>query len=109
MLGNMDLFLVAVGEVLDRCTDDPLGDHHRLALFELHVRGEGELGLGTGGDELGVVLLRDLDQGRHDALHVHDHGLDGAGGERQLLLEEVSRQRDAVPHEDLICRAADPA
>ena len=43
----------------------------------------------------------------HDALHVDDHGLDGAGEHGQLLVQEVARRRDAVAHEDLVAGAAD--
>ena len=46
-------------------------------------------------------------QGLHDALHVDDHRLDGAGEHREFLVEEVAGRRDAVAHEDLVAGAAD--
>ena len=78
-----------------------------VMLVELHVLGALDLGLGRGGDELGVELGGDAGQRLHDALHVDDHGLDRAGGDGQFLGEEVARRRDAVTHENLVGRAAD--
>ena len=54
-----------------------------------------------------MEALRQRSQGLHDALHVDDHRLDGAGEHGELLVEEVARRRDAVAHEDLVARAAD--
>ena len=45
----------------------------------------------------------------HDALHVDDHGLDGAGEDGQLLVQEVAGRRDAVAHEDLVAVQQMPA
>ncbi len=47
-------------------------------------------------------------QGGHDALHIHHHRLDRAGGNYQFLAEEVAGYRDALAHEQLIGRAAYP-
>ena len=49
-------------------------------------------------------------QGRqrlHDALHVHHHRLHRAGEDRQLLVQEVARRRDALAHQRLVGGAAD--
>ncbi len=76
-------------------------------LVELHVDGARDLGLARGGDQLGVEVLGQVAQRLHDALHVHDHGLDRAGDDRQLLVQEVAGRWDAVAHQDLVRRAAD--
>ena len=107
VLGDVDLRRVAVAEVLDSQANDLLGRLHCLGLVELDVRGSRELGLGTGGDYLGVEAVLQLGDRREDALyvdqqHVHDTGYDG-----QLLLQEVARNRHAVTHEDLVGRATD--
>ena len=71
------------------------------------LRGADGLGDVAGGHHLGMVGLRDLRQAGHAALHVGDEHLDRAGDDRQLLLEEVAGDRDAVANEDLVGRAAD--
>ncbi len=52
-------------------------------------------------------LLARSDQRLHDALHIHDHGFDRAGQDRQLLVQEVARRRDALAHQDFVGGAAD--
>jgi hypothetical protein len=47
-----------------------------------------------------VEAFAQVAQGRHDALHIHDHGVHGAGDDGQLLLHEISGQGNAVAHDD---------
>ena len=88
--------LATVDVVIDTHPDDVLGDVERPLFLELNVSGARDLRLGGGGDQFGVELLRQRLQGLHDALHVDDHGIDGAGDDRQLLVQEVARRRNAM-------------
>ena len=97
----------AVGVVGDRHAHDLAGGLGGAVLVELHVHRARDLGLGRGRDELRVEALRERPERLHDALHVDDHGLDGAGEHGQLLVQEVAGRRDAVAHEDLVAGAAD--
>ena len=56
---------------------------------------------------LRVVARGDRRQRRHDALHVHHHQVDRAGEQRQFLVQVVAGDRHALPHQDLVGRAAD--
>ena len=107
--------LVVVGDV-DRAAVRVVGDGHahdlagRLrgaVLVELDVRRAGDLGLRRRRHQLGVEALGERPERLHDALHVDDHGLDGAGEHGELLVQEVAGRRDAVAHEDLVAGAAD--
>jgi hypothetical protein len=102
-----DVNRAAVGVVGDRHAHDLAGGLGGAVLVELHVHRARDLGLRRGRDELRVEALRERAEGLHDALHVDDHRLDGAGEHGQLLVQEVARRRDAVAHEDLVGGAAD--
>ena len=78
-----------------------------MRLVELQVNGAGKLRLGAGGDDLRVETLLQLGHRGKDALDVQQHHLDRPGEDRQLLLEEIAGHRNAVPHENLVGRAAD--
>ena len=65
------------------------------------------LDLGRRGDDLGVEVAGQVGQRLHDALHVHHHGLDRAGENRQLLVQEVAGRGNALAHERLVGGAAD--
>ena len=79
-----------------------LGPFQRVMLIELHMRRAGDLGLGGSGDDFGMIALGNVRQRLHDALHVHDHGIHRAGDERQFLLQEVTGEGDAVPHQHFV-------
>ena len=62
----------------------------------------------VGGDDVGVLAPSTTwATGLHHALHVHDHGLDRAGGQDHLLLDEGACHRNAPAHQDLVAGAAD--
>ena len=52
------------------------------------------------------IFLRKLADGRHDALHVHHHGLDHAGQDAEFLLQEAAGSGNAVADKDLVRGAA---
>ena len=105
-LGDEDLVGIAVLEVVDRALDDRLGRAQAIVLVEAHVVGADGLGDIGGGNHFGVVGGGDFRQTRHAALHVDHHHLDRAGDDRQFLLQEVAGDRHAMPHQDLVGRAA---
>jgi len=105
----VNLRLVAVREILYSTADDFLGGIHGVGLVELDMLGKGEFGLGACGYELGVDFLRQLAEGRHDALDVDYHCVNGARGKGQFLLEEIPGDGNTVAHEDFDRRAADAA
>ena len=43
----------------------------------------------------------------HDALHIHNHGFNGTGHDREFLMQEVACRRDALAHESLVGSTAD--
>ena len=64
--------------------------------------------LGRGGDDLGVEVCSQVNQGLHDALNVYDHGFHCTGHDGQFLVQEVPSSRYALAHQDFIGRAANP-
>ena len=55
-----------------------------------------------------MITPGDIGEARHAALHIDKHHFHSARHDGEFLLEEASRHGDAVPHEYLVCRAADP-
>ena len=99
--------LAAHRKAVDGPAHDLLGDLQGTAFLELDVRGPGDLGFGACGDQLCMVPFGNGHQALHDALHVDDHRLDGAGEDGQLLLEHVAGRGNAFAHNDLVGRAAE--
>ena len=106
-VGNMDLPRLAEAVVLHRRAHDLFGDLVSVLLVKLDVRSPGELGLGRGGDELGVETTGYGDQRGENALHVHHNGFHGAGGNGQFLLDVVADRWNPLPHQNFIAGAAD--
>ncbi len=97
----------AVGEVVDGLPHH-LSSHIQSMMFikgDVHG-GPFDHGPVVRSDELGVITFGNIGQGLHFALHVHDHGVHGAGDHGQFLLQVVARHRNAVPHQDLVGAAA---
>ena len=91
---------------LDALADDLLADREALRRVEADVRGARDLRLVGGRDHPRVEASRDVDDGRHDALVVDDHRLEGAGHHDQLLHEMVAGHRHAAAHHQLVAGAA---
>jgi hypothetical protein len=103
----METFLVAVGEVVDGFAYNGLSSFKAMALIiGIVLVSSLHLGDGAGGHDLGVEAFGQFGHALHNALNVHNHGFQGAGYDRQFLLEIVPRNRDAVTHEDLVGCAA---
>ena len=100
------MFLPRLGICLDGHPEYVLGPFQRVMLIELHMRCAGDLGLGGSGDYFGMVALGNVRQPLHDALDIHDHGIDRAGDDSQFLLQEVTGDGDAVPHQHFVGGAA---
>ncbi|OPZ76802.1 MAG: hypothetical protein BWY79_01448 [Actinobacteria bacterium ADurb.Bin444] len=81
---------------------------HRGLGMELVVIHLWEVGLVGGGDHLGVIALSHLAESGHNALIIDDHHLHGARGQHQLAHEVIAGHGDAVTHDQLIARAAQP-
>ncbi len=109
MLGMWTSSGSAVLIVVDPHLDDLLGGLECVFLVELDVGRAGDLRLLTGGHQVGVELLRHRGQTLEHALDVDDHQFDGAGQERQLLVEAVACRRNAAAHPDLVGGTADAA
>jgi hypothetical protein len=105
-VGDLDLAPVLV--VVDGGAQNLLGNRQRLVLVKLDMRRTLDLDFGRGGDHFGVKIPRQLDQCLHDTLHVDHHRLNRAGQDRQFLLEEITRRRDTLAHQDFVSRAANP-
>ena len=106
VLGDEDLALVAVLEVLAGGGDDGAGHIAGVLAGELKILAEGDAGDGRSGVELGVEALAQRPDVGEDALHVHDDGFDHAGEQSVLLLQEVAGHLDAMTHGDLVGGAA---
>ncbi len=78
-------------------------------LVERHMLRTGEHGFGGSGNDLGMITGRYLGQGRHDALHIHDHRFDCSGDDGQFLLQEVAGYRHPMAHQDFIAGTAHAA
>ena len=75
---------LAVGEVVDGFPHHLPGHVQGMMLVKGDVHGlPFDPGPVVGGDQLGVVALGHVGQGLHLALHVHHHGVHGAGDDGQ--------------------------
>ena len=99
-------FLLPVREVVDCETHHLLRDIKPMMLVVFDMDGILHLALGRRGHDLGMEVLGQLCDRRHDALHIDHHGLDHAGHDAQFLLQESACGCDAVPDQDLVRGAA---
>ncbi len=53
-----------------------------------------------------MVTLSQVGQGREDTLNVHNHGFNGTGNNRELLLIKIPGNFNAVTHRDFIAGTA---
>ncbi len=103
---NVDGALVAVGEVVHCRAHDRFGGSDRVVLIKFNMGRALHHGLGRGGDHYGMETFGCFLNGLHDALHIHNHGVNRAGCNRKFLLQVVTSNRQAVAHQDFIGRAA---
>ena len=97
----------AVGEVVDGLPHYLPGHIQGMMFIKGDVHGGPfDHGPVVRSDELGVITFGNIGQGLHLALHVHHHGVHGAGDDGQFLLQVVARHRNAVAHQDLVGAAA---
>ena len=76
---------------------------------EADVLDAGEFSLVEGADHFGMKALCYLRQGWHDALVIDHHHLHGTCHQAQLLHQMVARHGDALAHQHLVARTAQPA
>ena len=107
VIGDLHLGFVPVGEVIDGNPYNLLRDLQRLIFVELDTIRTGDMGLGRGGDNLGVVVLCNLHKALHYALDINDHCVNDTRSYSQLLLEEVAHYIDSLAHQYLVGGAAD--
>ena len=97
----------AVGEVVDGLPHHLPGHIQGMMFIKGDVHGGPfDHGPVVRGDQLGVITFGNIGQGLHFALHVHHHGVHGAGDHGQFLLQVVARHRNAVAHQDFVGGAA---
>ncbi len=93
-----NLGLAAVFVVVNGLTQDVFGDGQGAMLIKLNVSRIFDAHFGRGGDNLGVKVFSQTDQGLHNALDINHHGFNCPGQNGQLLLQEVARRRNTLPH-----------
>jgi len=100
--------LAASCKIFDGLLNQNVGHLHGVFRVKFPVFHSRELCLVTGADHFRMVASGHGAKGGHDALIIHQHHVDGSGGENQFCHQMVARHGDAPAHEQLVPGAADP-
>jgi len=108
LLVGGDIILAPLLKIIDGMGQNFFGRAHGIFFFKLNMNGIGHLSPIIGGNNIGVLVFYHLGHGLHNTLHINHHGLDCAGGQHHLLLNETAGHGNSAPHQDFVAGTANP-